>query len=116
MHKNIVPRPNLRVILVAMDKNKQLDFVAVGDITTDAFILLKDVTVEDADAHNHNNPMICMRFGDKIEYEEVIKSVKIERDTWKKDSDIKDKVVKKLKFHRVLLAIGIFIVTVLSLL
>lgn len=51
---------------------KQLDFVAIGDITTDAFIELKDVTLEEADAHNQNKEMICMRFGDKIEYEDVV--------------------------------------------
>lgn len=51
---------------------KQLDFVAIGDITTDAFIQLKDVTLEEPDAHNQNTEMICMRFGDKIEYEDVV--------------------------------------------
>ena len=51
---------------------KQLDFVAVGDITTDAFIQLKDVKIEDPDEHNKNQKMICMRFGDKIEYEDVV--------------------------------------------
>lgn len=49
----------------------ELDFVAIGDITTDAFIQLKDVVIEGPDQHNHNNPMVCMRFGDKIEYESV---------------------------------------------
>lgn len=51
---------------------KQLDFVAVGDITTDAFIQLKDVKIEEPDEHNQGNKMICMRFGDKIEYEDVV--------------------------------------------
>ena len=49
----------------------QLDFVAVGDITTDAFVQLKDVTIEDPNEHNNQQKMICMRFGDKIEYEDV---------------------------------------------
>lgn len=53
-------------------KKKQLDFVALGDITTDAFIQLKDVTVEKPDEHNHEQKMLCMRFGDKIEYEDVV--------------------------------------------
>lgn len=53
-------------------KKGQLDFVALGDITTDAFIELKDVTIEEPNEQNHNQKMICMRFGDKIEYEDVV--------------------------------------------
>jgi len=49
-----------------MDK---LDFVAVGDITTDAFIELKDATVNCE--VNRDTCMLCMRFGDKIPYESV---------------------------------------------
>ncbi len=45
------------------------DFIAIGDITTDAFIRLKDAAVN-CDI-NHENCMLCMRFGDKIPYEEV---------------------------------------------
>jgi len=52
-----------------------LDFVAVGDITTDAFIRLKDASVT-CDI-NRENCLICMRFGDKIPYEfvEVVRAV-----------------------------------------
>lgn len=53
------------------NQDNQLDFVSVGDITIDAFIQLKDVVIEQPDQHNHNNEMVCMRFGDKIEYEDV---------------------------------------------
>lgn len=45
------------------------DFVAFGDITTDAFIRLKD-----ARTHcniNNENCELCVRFGDKIPYESV---------------------------------------------
>jgi len=45
------------------------DFVAVGDITTDAFILLKDASVNCE--INTDTCMLCMRFGDKIPYEKV---------------------------------------------
>jgi len=52
---------------------KQLDFVALGDITTDAFIQLKDVTVQDNDATvDPDDKLLCIRFGDKIEYEDVV--------------------------------------------
>lgn len=48
----------------------ELDFVAVGDITTDAFIELKDARVNcDID---DKNCMLCVRFGDKIPYEKVV--------------------------------------------
>lgn len=54
---------------------KKLDFLAIGDITTDAFIRLKD-------AHVHcnldtDNCELCVRFGDKIPYEfvEVVRAV-----------------------------------------
>lgn len=44
------------------------DFVAIGDITTDAFIKLKD-----AEEHiEHGTRELCVRFGDKVPYEEVI--------------------------------------------
>lgn len=52
-----------------------LDFVAVGDITTDAFIRLIEASVH-CDL-NRENCQLCMRFGDKIPYEfvEVIRAV-----------------------------------------
>jgi ribokinase len=48
---------------------KQIDFLAIGDITTDAFIRLKDASVH-CDI-NHQNCEICMRFADKIPFESV---------------------------------------------
>jgi len=53
----------------------EYDFIAIGDITTDAFIRLKD-----AEVHcvlDHENCTLCMRFGDKIPYEfvEVVRAV-----------------------------------------
>jgi sugar/nucleoside kinase (ribokinase family) len=48
---------------------KNLDFLAIGDITTDAFIRL-----EEAGAHcdiDRGNLELCMNFGDKIPYEFV---------------------------------------------
>ncbi|MEW5907728.1 MAG: carbohydrate kinase family protein [Patescibacteria group bacterium] len=49
---------------------KNYDFIGIGDIVTDAFIKLKEATVEKADDSGYKK--ICMRFGDKIPYEEVI--------------------------------------------
>lgn len=46
----------------------QYDFVAIGDITTDAFIKLKDAE----ELMNHGTRELCMRFADKVPYEEVI--------------------------------------------
>src|ERR1043165_8931838 len=46
------------------------DFIAIGDIVTDAFIHL-----EDAYAHvdiDHERRELCMNFGDKLPYKEVI--------------------------------------------
>jgi len=48
---------------------KPIDFIAIGDITTDAFIRLKDATVS-CDI-NEENCTTSMRFGDKIPYEFV---------------------------------------------
>jgi len=46
----------------------QYDFVAIGDITTDAFIKLKD-----AEEHIlHGTRELCLRFGDKVPFEEMI--------------------------------------------
>lgn len=54
---------------------KQIDFVAIGDITTDAFIRLKN-----AEVHckvNTNDCEICLPFGDKVpfEYVKVVRAV-----------------------------------------
>ncbi len=49
--------------------SKNLNFLAIGDITTDAFIKLKDATVN-CDV-NKESCTICMRFGDKVPYESV---------------------------------------------
>lgn len=47
----------------------QYDFIAIGDITTDAFITLKDAHVTcDIDTEKCQ---LCVRFGDKIPYESV---------------------------------------------
>jgi ribokinase len=53
----------------------QYDFIAIGDITTDAFIRIKDASVT-CDI-NQENCVICMRFGDKIPFEfvEIVKAV-----------------------------------------
>lgn len=48
---------------------KQFDFVAVGDIVTDAFIRIKDAHLNcNVDT---NRCEICLRFGDKVPYESV---------------------------------------------
>ncbi len=47
--------------------NNNYDFIAIGDIATDAFIKIKEATVEDGEG----GAKICMRFGDKIPYEDV---------------------------------------------
>ncbi len=47
-------------------KNKY-DFIAIGDTVTDAFIQLEDADVE----HDDGLTKICMRFGDKIPYENL---------------------------------------------
>jgi len=47
---------------------KNYDFIAIGDIVTDAFIKIKEATVEDG---TDGGTKICMRFGDKIPYEDV---------------------------------------------
>lgn len=60
-------RVGMRHILIRM--NEPYDFVAIGDITTDAFITLKDAAV-----HcniDHENCELCVRFGDKIPFEKV---------------------------------------------
>ncbi len=47
----------------------QIDFLAIGDIVTDAFIKLKDAEATcDIDRHNCK---LCVRFGDKVPYESV---------------------------------------------
>lgn len=49
---------------------KNYDFIAIGDITTDAFIKLSG---DDADirGNDKNKNQICLNFGDKIEYDSV---------------------------------------------
>ncbi|MBI4224781.1 MAG: carbohydrate kinase family protein [Candidatus Sungbacteria bacterium] len=46
------------------------DFIAIGDIVTDAFIKLQNPAAHiDID---HNVREVCMRFGDKVPYEDVV--------------------------------------------
>jgi sugar/nucleoside kinase (ribokinase family) len=54
---------------------KQIDIMAIGDTTTDAFIRLKDASIHCQ--LDHKNCEICMPFGDKIpfEYVKVVKAV-----------------------------------------
>jgi len=49
------------------------DFVAIGDITTDAFIKLKDAE----ELMNHGTRELCVRFADKVPFEEVIECVAV---------------------------------------
>lgn len=46
------------------------DFLSVGDITTDAFIRIKDATV--TCGVDRDKCQICLRFGDKVPFEEMI--------------------------------------------
>lgn len=45
------------------------DFISIGDVTTDAFIRLKEASVH-CDI-NHESCVICMKFASKIPYEDV---------------------------------------------
>jgi ribokinase len=45
------------------------DFIAIGDNATDAFIRLNEATVTCDD--NHEHCMLCVKYADKIPYEEV---------------------------------------------
>jgi ribokinase len=49
--------------------SKPIDFIAIGDITTDAFIRMKEAHV--TCSIDKTNCEICMKFGDKIPYESV---------------------------------------------
>lgn len=49
------------------EKNKNIDFLAIGDIVIDAFIKLQDAEVET----RNGTEMLEMRFGDKIPYDSV---------------------------------------------
>ncbi len=54
---------------------KDIDFLGIGDITTDAFIRIKDAHINCN--INKENCELCMRFGDKVpfEYVKVLKAV-----------------------------------------
>lgn len=48
----------------------QIDILGVGDIVTDAFIELEDAWIEEDNPQK--NKELCMRFGDKIPYKDVV--------------------------------------------
>ncbi len=50
-------------------ENKNFDFVAIGDITTDAFIRLKDAKIINDEGGGKNE--LALRFGDKVPYESL---------------------------------------------
>lgn len=47
----------------------QIDFLAIGDIVTDAFIRLSDAEIQDS--LNHETKELCVRYGDKVPYDSV---------------------------------------------
>src|SRR4051812_42953636 len=49
--------------------NTSPDFLAIGDVVTDAFIRLQDAEVKEC--INHHRQEICLSFGDKVPYEFV---------------------------------------------
>lgn len=53
-----------------MQNENKIDFLAIGDIVTDAFIELRDVWIETDNPEKSKE--LCMRFGDKIPYENVV--------------------------------------------
>ncbi len=48
---------------------QNIDFLAIGDVVTDAFIKLKEAEVKDC--IDHGRQELCVSFGDKIPYESV---------------------------------------------
>lgn len=53
------------------ETDTKIDFLAIGDIVTDAFIRLKDADVYDRHKINRVERQLCVRFGDKVPYESV---------------------------------------------
>lgn len=49
--------------------DKEIDFLAVGDIVTDAFIELEEAWIEDDNPKKEKE--LCMKFGDKLPYKSV---------------------------------------------
>jgi ribokinase len=49
--------------------DNQLDFVAIGDIVTDAFIKLSEAEVKDC--IDHSRQELCISFGDKVPFDSV---------------------------------------------
>jgi fructokinase len=50
---------------------KNFDFIAIGDITTDAFIKLSDDDADIRKSEDGSKTQICLSFGDKVEYDSV---------------------------------------------
>ncbi len=50
-----------------MEKEKNIDFLAIGDIVIDAFIKLQEAEIE----YEHGVKMLEMRFGEKLPYDSV---------------------------------------------
>jgi len=52
-----------------MNNENQIDFLAIGDIVTDAFIELEDAWIETDNPQQ--NKELCMKFGEKLPYKKV---------------------------------------------
>lgn len=52
-----------------MNNENRIDFLAIGDIVTDAFIELQDAWIETDNPEK--NKELCMKFGDKLPYKKV---------------------------------------------
>jgi len=61
--------PTLYLLIQYKDMEKQIDFLAIGDIVTDAFIKINDAGIICDENNEHCN--LCLRYSDKIPYESV---------------------------------------------
>jgi ribokinase len=60
-----------KIFLNMENQNYEFDFIALGDITIDAFIKLADFHIHQGMPNEGMLKEVCLRFGDKIPYEKV---------------------------------------------
>lgn len=63
--------PTYHCYTTSMQNDEQIDFLAVGDIVTDAFIKLRDSEAWIETDNPEKKKEICMLFGDKLPYDDV---------------------------------------------
>lgn len=93
-----------------LERHKLAETLEVKLSIRDSIIIIQDTRIDRKDS------IIRKERLSKKEYRKIIKSLEKSKDTWKKDSQVKEKEIKKVKMQRNVFGILTIVITILALL